>query len=243
MSWVRYLIGDSPLTLTFLVHRPGAAVRLPRDRLGSLLDRRDHPVRSRPLPRRELVDRDHPDHRCPISRSAILRRAFVSVALVLGEFTIASLLHYDTLPVVVRPVRLVRRPIVGRASLACSCSHSLLLFVISFFEPPAQDVGGVIVMTTDCGAGQGLAVELADLTPRLRHLQRARRSRPAPRARRDGGAARPVRLWQDHRTADPGRARPSHVGQVRSTARTCPGFRPTSATWGWCSRPTASSRT
>ena len=64
----------------------------------------------------------------------ILAAAFISVALVLGEFTISSLLHYDTLPVVIVLLGKSDAPESMAAALAldrvrrsrCCCALSLL---------------------------------------------------------------------------------------------------------------------
>ena len=64
------------------------------------------------------------------------------------------------------------------------------------------------------------------------------------RARRARRPARAVRLRQDDRAARAGRARGRRPRQRRGRRRTTSrGCRRTSATWAWCSRPTACSRT
>ena len=68
---------------------------------------------------------------------------------------------------------------------------------------------------TRTGEQPALAVELDGADPRLRRRPRPRRARPAHRARRAGGAARPVGLRQDHRAADPRRPRQPTSGTRR----------------------------
>ena len=67
----------------------------------------------------------------------ILSAAFVSVALVLGEFTIASLLHYDTMPVVLggdRQAASASVAVAARVRLD-RCSPSLLLLGAVVLQP------------------------------------------------------------------------------------------------------------
>ena len=76
--------------------------------------------------------------------SGILSAAFISVALVLGEFVFASLLHYDTMPVALAAIYKYdasvgrrRRVRLDRARSRCCCSG------LSFFNRnKATDVGG-----------------------------------------------------------------------------------------------------
>ena len=57
------------------VHRPGAAVRLPRDRRRPVVDRRADPGRGRPLARRGLVHRDRPGGLPNIRTASSARRS------------------------------------------------------------------------------------------------------------------------------------------------------------------------
>ena len=120
-AWVSYLLGNSPLTLTFayvvlvlpfayraidaglgaidIVTLAEAARSLGSSWTGVLL--------------RIVV---------PNIRGAIMSAAVISVALVLGEFTISSLLNYDTLQVVInllgkRNAARVGRGLAGRAGV------------------------------------------------------------------------------------------------------------------------------
>jgi ABC-type spermidine/putrescine transport system permease subunit I len=68
----------------------------------------------------------------PNVRSAVLSASFLSVALVLGEFTMASLLNFDNLQVAInllgkRDAERLRGRVAGSAALrvrSCSCSPS-----------------------------------------------------------------------------------------------------------------------
>jgi putative spermidine/putrescine transport system permease protein len=76
--------------------------------------------------------------------SGILSAAFVSIALVLGEFVIASLLHYDTMPVALAAIYKQEASVAVAGAFASIVLISLLLLGLSFFnrnQPP--DVGGV----------------------------------------------------------------------------------------------------
>ena len=132
------------------------------------------------------------------------------------------------------------------ASLAVLLFGFVLLLVLSLVtrgrrRDPAVDARRPHAL--ESRMTNGVAVELNDLTRVYGSVQGARRVHPAHRARRAGRAARPVGLRQDHGAADPRRPGRGHVGHAcRSAARTSAACPPTSATWAWCSRPTACSR-
>jgi putative spermidine/putrescine transport system permease protein len=122
-AWVSYFLGNSPLTLTFafvvlvlpfayraidaglsaidIVTLAEAARSLGSSWLGVLL--------------RIVV---------PNIRGAIMSASVISVALVLGEFTISSLLNYDTLQVVIN--------LLGKRNAALSVAVSLAALVFAF---------------------------------------------------------------------------------------------------------------
>jgi putative spermidine/putrescine transport system permease protein len=122
-AWVSYLFGNSPLTLTFafvvlvlpfayraidaglsaidIVTLAEAARSLGSSWLGVLL--------------RIVV---------PNIRGALMSASLISVALVLGEFTISSLLNYDTLQVVIN--------LLGKRNAALSVAVSLAALVFAF---------------------------------------------------------------------------------------------------------------
>ena len=60
----------------------------------------------------------------PNIRSAVLSAAFLTVALVLGEFTIASLLNRDNLQVAIN--------LLGKSSATMSVAVSLAALVLAF---------------------------------------------------------------------------------------------------------------
>ncbi len=76
--------------------------------------------------------------------SGILSAAFVSIALVLGEFVISSLLHYDTMPVALAAIYKEDASVAVAGAFASIVLISLLLLGLSFFNRnKAPDVGGV----------------------------------------------------------------------------------------------------
>jgi putative spermidine/putrescine transport system permease protein len=64
--------------------------------------------------------------------AGILSAAFISVALVLGEFTFASLLNYQTLPVVIALFGKSNSQVSVAASLAIILFASALLLLLSY---------------------------------------------------------------------------------------------------------------
>ena len=78
----------------------------------------------------------------------------------------------------------------------------------------------------------------------VRADRRARPLRPRGRGRRARQPPRPERLREDHRAAHRRRLRVARSREwCASTGSTSPTRRPTSGTWGWCSRATACSPT
>jgi putative spermidine/putrescine transport system permease protein len=68
----------------------------------------------------------------PNIRGALLAAALISVALVLGEFTISSLLSFETLQVIINEIGKRNASIAVAVSLAALCFAFMLLFVLSF---------------------------------------------------------------------------------------------------------------
>lgn len=68
----------------------------------------------------------------PNIRGALLAAALISVALVLGEFTISSLLSFDTLQVIINQIGKRDASIAVAVSLAALCFAFILLFILSF---------------------------------------------------------------------------------------------------------------
>ncbi|MFK3983348.1 ABC transporter permease [Micromonospora sp. NPDC050397] len=122
-AWVTYFLGGSPLTLTFaytILVLPYAYRSL--DAGLSAIDVRTLAEASRSLGAswatviwRVVL---------PNIRSAVLSAAFLTVALVLGEFTIASLLNRSNLQVAIN--------LVGKSSAPMSVAVSLTALVLAF---------------------------------------------------------------------------------------------------------------
>jgi putative spermidine/putrescine transport system permease protein len=122
-AWVDYFVGDSPLTLTFAY----AVLVLPFayraiDAGLSAIDLKTLAEAARGLGAswgavllRVVV---------PNIRTALIGAALLSVALVLGEFTIASLLNFDTLQVQVN--------LLGKRNAGVSIAVSLLSLLFAF---------------------------------------------------------------------------------------------------------------
>lgn len=68
----------------------------------------------------------------PNIQTALLSAAFISIALVLGEFTFASLLNYNTLQVVINLVSKANAQESVAASLASILFAAVLLIILSF---------------------------------------------------------------------------------------------------------------
>ena len=172
----------------------------------------------------------------PNIRSAVLSAAFLTVALVLGEFTIASLLNRTNLQVAIN--------LLGKSSATMSVAVSLAALLLAFVLLLLLSLFGRLERKAKIPM-TGVAVHLNELR---RTLRRACTPSTASTCRIAAGRAdrpaRAVRLRQDHRAAHPGRAggRRQRPGPGRR-ARTSPRCRPTAATWAWCSRRTACSRT
>ena len=236
-AWVNYFLGGSSLTLTFaytILVLPYAYRAI--DAGLSAIDVRTLAEAARSLGAswatvmwRVVL---------PNIRSAVLSAAFLTVALVLGEFTIASLLNRTNLQVAIN--------FLGKSSATMSVAVSLAALLLAFVlllllslvgdrrrEGPPQDD----IMNSVAGPPRRPA-------PHVRHCARPGRAGPATGAGRADRPARPVRLRQDHRAAAcwPGWRTRTAAGSW-SAARTSPGCRPTAATWAWCSRRTACSRT
>jgi putative spermidine/putrescine transport system permease protein len=155
----------------------------------------------------------------PNVRTAVLSAAFLSVALVLGEFTIASLFSRDNLQVAIN--------LLGKRDSSLAIAAALAALVLAFV---------VLVAMSFVGSGRSAAVvgrtapRRTDVPHPHAGLRRTGRSRtrcgrdpdqPAPllwtrsrpgwahaghRARRVRRTPRPLRLRQDHRPARVGRA-------------------------------------
>lgn len=140
-AWVDYLVGDSPLTLAFIY----VVLVLPFsyraiDASLSAIDAVTLAEAARSLGAnwftvivRVIV---------PNILPGVLGAAFVSVALVLGEFTIASLLHFDTLPVVLVLLQKSDAPAAMAAALGAIVFAALLLVGLSLLDRRRPTLGG-----------------------------------------------------------------------------------------------------
>jgi putative spermidine/putrescine transport system permease protein len=140
-AWVNYLVGESPLTLTFVY----VVLVLPYayraiDASLSSLDATTIAEAARSLGAswftvivRVIVPNIWP---------GVLGGAFIAVALVLGEFTIASLSHYNTLPVVIVFISKANAPESMAAALASLLFAALLLVMLSFLDRRRRNPGG-----------------------------------------------------------------------------------------------------
>lgn len=131
MSWVRYLVTDGALGLTFpyiILALPFAYRALDAGLSAIDVNTLAEAGRSLGASWRTVIFTII----VPNMRSAILSAAVLTVALVLGEFTIASLFFYDNLQVVVALIGLANSNISVAASLALLILGTVLLFAISF---------------------------------------------------------------------------------------------------------------
>ena len=159
----------------------------------------------------------------PNLRTAMLSATVLTVALVLGEFTMASLDLYQTFPVWIVAFDQTSGPISVAASLLALFVTWIFLLAITMIggrriaqegrrrglavlsQPPEHQPGGIL-MTTNAGqatgqpggcgpraSASGATGQPAEPVPVVRHHARPGRADPAARARRAGRAARPLR--------------------------------------------------
>ena len=133
MLWVTYFVGDTPFALTF----PYVILVLPyayRAIDGSLasIDATTLAEAARSLGAgwATVIGRII----LPNILSGMLSAAFIAIALVLGEYTFASLLHYDTLPTQIVVMSKAEAQTSVAAALAMILFASLLLLGLSFFN-------------------------------------------------------------------------------------------------------------
>ena len=174
----------------------------------------------------------------------VLSAAFISVALVLGEFTFASLLNFETLPVVINLLGKSDASTAVAASLATIVFASALLLGIGLFagtDVPVEEgprdprqTGGSARTTARAGRSR--------CTPaRLRRLPGPGRLRPPDGPRELVALLGPSGCGKTTVLILAGLDHPT-TGHVEVGGRDITRYRP-SATWAWSSRPTASSRT
>jgi putative spermidine/putrescine transport system permease protein len=130
-AWVTYLLGDSPLTLAFVyvILALPYAYRAIDNGLGAI-DLRTLAEAARSLGAswptvlaRVVV---------PNLRGALVSASFLAVALVLGEFTLASLLNFDNLQVTIYLLGKVDAALSVAVSLAALLLAFVLLVVLSY---------------------------------------------------------------------------------------------------------------
>jgi putative spermidine/putrescine transport system permease protein len=133
-AWVTYLLSSSPLTLTFvyIILALPFAYRAIDAGLGAIdvvtLSEAARSLGSSwPQVLLGVI--------VPNIRGALLSASVLSVALVLGEFTIASLLHFDTLQVVINLLGKRNAGVAVAASVAALVFGFVLLLVLSYVEP------------------------------------------------------------------------------------------------------------
>jgi putative spermidine/putrescine transport system permease protein len=136
-GWLSYLLGESPLTLAFVyaVLVLPFAYRALAAGLGAIdLVTLAEAGRSLGCTWLDVVWRVV----VPNIRNAIMSAALISLALVLGEFTIASLLNFETLQVVINLLGKRDAGIAVAVSLAALVLATFLLFLLSFADQSAR---------------------------------------------------------------------------------------------------------
>lgn len=129
-AWVTYLFGDSALTLTFayVVLVLPYAFRSIDSALAAIdVTTLSEAARSLGAGWFTVISRIV----LPNIVTGVLSAAFISVALVLGEFTFASLLHFDTMPVALTAISKSDAKAAVAGSLASIIVVSLLLLGLS----------------------------------------------------------------------------------------------------------------
>ena len=132
-AWVNYLVGDSALTLAFVyvVLVLPFAYRAIDSSLSSLdATTLAEAARSLGASWFTVITRVILPNLWP----GVLGGAFIAVALVLGEFTISSLSHYNTLPVVIVQISKADAPMSMAAALASLLFAAVLLVGLSFLD-------------------------------------------------------------------------------------------------------------
>ena len=149
MAWVNYLVTEGPLALAF----PYVILVLPYSYraldagLSSIdVNTLSEAARSLGASWFTVITRVI----IPNVKSAVLSAAFLAVAVVLGEYTFASLLHYDTLQVAIAQYGLSNARVAMSASLATLAFAALLLFGLSLHRwPPQPERGASVTSSTD----------------------------------------------------------------------------------------------
>jgi len=133
-AWVTYFFGDSPLTLTFvyIILVLPFAYRAIDAGLGAIdIVTLAEAARSLGSSWPQVLTRVV----IPNIRGAIISASVVSVALVLGEFTIASLLNFDTMQVVINLLGKRDAALAVAVSVAALLFAFVLLLVLAYVAP------------------------------------------------------------------------------------------------------------
>ncbi len=140
-AWVTYLVGDSALTLTFvyIVLVLPYAYRAIDGGLGAIdIVTLSEAARSLGSSWTQVLLQVI----IPNIRGALISAAVVSIALVLGEFTIASLLNFDTVQVVINLLGKRNAGIAVAVSVAALLFAFVLLVVVAYLEPRRRSAAG-----------------------------------------------------------------------------------------------------
>jgi putative spermidine/putrescine transport system permease protein len=130
-AWVTYFFGDSALTLTFayvVLVLPYAYRAVDGALSGINAETLAEAARTLGAGWFTVIVRVI----MPNIRSGVLAAAFISVALVLGEYVFASLLNFDTMPVVIALLGKSDAAVSTAASLAALIFAFVLLLLLSF---------------------------------------------------------------------------------------------------------------
>jgi putative spermidine/putrescine transport system permease protein len=132
-SWVYYFLGGSPLTLTFVyvvLVLPFAYRALDAALAAIDVTTLAEAARSLGAGWITVIARVV----APNVVSGVVSAAFISVALVLGEFTFSSLMHFDTLPVAIVLLNKGDAGASMAAALATLLLTALLLLALSLLD-------------------------------------------------------------------------------------------------------------
>jgi putative spermidine/putrescine transport system permease protein len=133
-AWVTYFFGDSPLTLTFVyvvLVLPFAYRAIDAGLSAIDIVTLAEAARSLGSSWPQVLTRVV----IPNIRGALISASVVSVALVLGEFTIASLLNFDTLQVVINLLGKRNASVAVAVSVAALLFAFVLLLVLAYVAP------------------------------------------------------------------------------------------------------------
>lgn len=140
-SWVTYFLGDTPLALTFVyvvLVLPYAYRAIDASLSGLDVATLSEAARSLGAGWFTVIVRVVVPNIWP----GVLSAAFISIALVLGEYTFASLLNYETLPVAIVATSKSDASLSMAASLASIGFAAVLLLALSLFDRGRRTTSG-----------------------------------------------------------------------------------------------------